>query len=146
MKRLATILIFLLIVFAGYSQADSTTRKDTCICISPKEMINAIRVDDSLQLSTAIIRQQDSIISSQKSIIIKSDSVIKKQDDLHVNDLNRIDNLLFQNRELTGISSLSLTLVSDMKSQIGKERKKTLFIGGISIAIITSLSYLLVTK
>ncbi len=131
-------------VFAGYSQTDSTGKKDTCICVTPKEMRNAVRVDDSLHIARDIISSQEIVIRGITSLQVKADQEIKKQEELHLADRKIIDNLDAQNSALDRSNKLSLDFNAYLHKQINHEKKKSIIIAGVSVTIITTLAYLLV--
>ncbi len=146
MKKLVIILALLMTVCAGFSQPGSTNKKDTCICVTPREMRNAIRSNDSLVVAREIILYQDSVVAEMRKGLDKFDSLVKKQDELHLADLRIINNLDSQNSTLTKSNSLSLDYNSYLKSQLKKQKRKTVVIAGMSVAVITGLSYLLISK
>jgi hypothetical protein len=148
MKRLAAILVLIMTVFAGYSQTGSADKKKdtTCVCVTPSEMRNAIRTDDSLRIAMEELAAKELVIRQALLNISQRDSLIKKQESLHAANLKIISNLESQTINMDRSNKLALDYNSYLKLQVRQAKKKTRTIAGLSVTVIGALTYLLIKK
>lgn len=142
MKKLILILVLALTVYTVYSQPGS--KGDTCVCVTPQEIRSANQTYDTLQITKAVIHQQETVIRDMKSLASISDSVIKKQIEIHLNDADKISNLGSRDFLLTRANVLLLDQNNLLKSDKKRLKKKLGWLTGLSTAVIGGLVYLLV--
>lgn len=144
MKKLILTLIFLTTVFAGYSQKDSAVaKKDTLVCVTVAEAINALKTSDSLRLAKQVIQEQDRAINLQKVAAEKDQQIIRLSTNL--NDVNnyKIANLDKQVETLTKTNLLLLDNQAYLKNRLRYQKKKTFFITSAFVTIIGTGIYFL---
>lgn len=134
--------IFLVTAFAGFSQpplAGNKKNDTACMCVTPQEMRNALRANDSLQVAKKEIAVAGTIINEMTRGLNKADSTIKKQDELHLSDRRIIDNIDMQNLNYSRQVTASLDVISYLQKQLKTAKNKTLLIGGMSVGVIAAL-------
>ena len=133
--------------FTGFGQKDSVKKKiDSCICVTPGEMINAIRTSDTLDIAKQEIKALDTLNARLTKDLRKADSVIVKQDVLHLEDkaiIRTKDNIIDTKNQQ---NLLCLDFNSYLKLQIKAQKRKTTKVVAVATVIISGMAYLLTKK